>query len=94
MFPNGAPVDAAAVVSAAKVIKTPDELACMRTAIRITDEAMVEVHKALAPGIRQIDLSAQLSAPGLRVGRHGQHARTDLAGDAAEQGRRRVDDTR
>jgi Xaa-Pro dipeptidase len=59
LFPNGAPVDAAAVVSAAKVIKTQDELACMRTAIRITDEAMVEVHKALAPGIRQIDLSAR-----------------------------------
>ena len=57
LFPNGAPVDAAAIVSAAKAIKTPDELACIRTAIRITDEAMVDVHKALAPGIRQIDLS-------------------------------------
>ncbi|GAB3008352.1 peptidase [Mycobacterium bourgelatii] len=58
LFPNAAPVDAAAVISAAKAIKTPDELACIRTAVRITDEAMVEVHKALAPGIRQIDLSA------------------------------------
>ena len=58
LFPNGAPADAAGIVSAAKAIKTPDELACMRTAIRITDEAMVEVHKRLAPGIRQIDLSA------------------------------------
>src|SRR6201993_5008122 len=58
LFPNGAPVDASAVVSAAKAIKTPDELSCMRTAIRITDEAMIDVHEALAPGIRQIDLSA------------------------------------
>jgi Xaa-Pro aminopeptidase len=58
LFPNGAPADAAAIVSAAKVIKTQDELACIRTAVRITDEAIVEVHKALAPGIRQIDLSA------------------------------------
>src|ERR1700739_1359461 len=33
LFPNGAPVDAAAIVGAAKVIKTGDELACMRTAI-------------------------------------------------------------
>jgi Xaa-Pro aminopeptidase len=58
LFPNGAPADAAPVVSAAKAVKTPDELSCMRTAIRITDEAMVDVQKALAPGIRQIDLSA------------------------------------
>ena len=58
LFRQGAPVDAAAVIGAAKVIKTPDELACIRTAVRITDEAMVDVHKALAPGIRQIDLSA------------------------------------
>lgn len=58
LFPNGAPADAAAIVSAAKVIKTPDELACIRTAVRITDEAIVDVHKALAPGMRQIELSA------------------------------------
>jgi Xaa-Pro dipeptidase len=58
LFPNGAPVDAAPVVGAAKAIKTPDELSCMRTAIRITDDAMVEVQKRLAPGIRQTDLSA------------------------------------
>jgi len=68
LFPNGAPVDAAAVVSAAKVIKTPDELSCMRTAIRITDEAMVEVHKALAPGIRQIDLSARFLRQAFELG--------------------------
>jgi Xaa-Pro dipeptidase len=58
LFPNGAPADAAASVSASKVNKTQDELACIRTAVRITDEAMVEVDKALTPGIRQIDLSA------------------------------------
>jgi Xaa-Pro aminopeptidase len=68
LFPNGAPMDAAAVVSAAKVIKTQDELACMRTAIRITDEAMVEVHKALTPGIRQIDLSARFLRQAFELG--------------------------
>ncbi|MBW0019011.1 MAG: aminopeptidase P family protein [Mycobacterium sp.] len=68
LFPNGAPVDAAAVVSAAKVVKTPDELSCMRTAIRITDEAMVDVHKALAPGIRQIDLSARFLRRAFELG--------------------------
>jgi Xaa-Pro dipeptidase len=58
LFPAGPPDDAAAIVSAAKVVKTRDELACIRTACRITDEAMVDVQAALAPGVRQIDLSA------------------------------------
>jgi Xaa-Pro aminopeptidase len=58
LFRAGPPADAAAIIGAAKVIKTPDELACIRTACRITDEAMVDVQAALAPGIRQIDLSA------------------------------------
>lgn len=58
LFPAGPPDDAAAIVSAAKVVKTPDELACIRRACRITDEAMVDVQKALAPGVRPIDLSA------------------------------------
>jgi Xaa-Pro aminopeptidase len=58
LFRAGPPADAAQIIGAAKVIKTPDELACIRTACRITDEAMVDVQAALAPGIRQIDLSA------------------------------------
>lgn len=58
LFPSGPPTDAALVLSAAKLVKTPDELACIRTACRITDAAMVDVQAALAPGIRQIDLSA------------------------------------
>lgn len=58
LFRGAGPLDAAQVVSAAKVVKTVDEIACIRTACRITDEAMVDVQAALAPGIRQIDLSA------------------------------------
>ncbi|GFG74540.1 peptidase [Mycobacterium botniense] len=58
LFPGGRPADAAQVVSAAKVVKTPDELCCIRAACRITDEAMVDVQAALVPGVRQIDLSA------------------------------------
>jgi Xaa-Pro dipeptidase len=68
LFPNGAPLDANAVVGAAKAIKTPDELACMRTAIRITDEAMIDVHKALAPGIRQVDLSGSFLRRAFELG--------------------------
>jgi Xaa-Pro aminopeptidase len=40
------------------LIKTPDELACLRRATQITQEAMVPVQAALAAGRRQIDLSA------------------------------------
>lgn len=58
LFRSGPPLEAAMVVGAAKVIKTPDELACIRAACRITEAAMVDVQAALAPGIRQIDLSA------------------------------------
>jgi Xaa-Pro aminopeptidase len=58
LFRSGGPADAAQIVGAAKLIKTLDELACIRTAVRITDTAMVDVQAALAPGIRQIDLSA------------------------------------
>ncbi|MGO9506393.1 MAG: M24 family metallopeptidase [Mycobacterium sp.] len=68
LFPNGAPVDAGAVVGAAKAIKTPDELACMRTAIGITDEAMIDVQKALAPGIRQVDLSGSFLRRAFELG--------------------------
>ena len=68
LFPNGTPADASAIVSVAKAVKTQDELACMRIAIRITDEAMVEVHKRLAPGIRQIDLSASFLRQAFELG--------------------------
>ena len=46
------------MVGPAKLVKTPDQISCIRKACRITEEAMVDVQKALAPGVRQIDLSA------------------------------------
>ncbi|MCT9077462.1 M24 family metallopeptidase [Streptomyces fulvoviolaceus] len=58
LFPGGSPSDAALVLAAAKLIKTPDELACIRTALRITEQAMADIAGSLAPGMRQIDLSA------------------------------------
>ncbi|WP_459545481.1 M24 family metallopeptidase [Nocardia sp. X0981] len=58
LFPGAEPVDAATVIGPAKLIKTPDELSCIRTACRITEEAIVDVQASLAPGRRQIDLSA------------------------------------
>jgi Xaa-Pro dipeptidase len=68
LFRSGRPADAAQIVGAAKLIKTPDELACMRTAVRITDTAMVDVQAALAPGIRQIDLSAGFTRRAFELG--------------------------
>lgn len=68
LFPSGPPSDAALVVGPAKLIKTPDEIACIRTAARITDRAMVDVQAALAPGRRQIDLSARFIRQAFELG--------------------------
>lgn len=58
LFARGEPTDAAIVMGAAQLVKTRDELSCLRRAARITEEAIVDVQQALAPGVRQIDLSA------------------------------------
>ncbi|OBK77711.1 Xaa-Pro peptidase family protein [Mycobacterium sp. 1274761.0] len=58
LFPSGPPLDAAQVVGPAKLIKTIDQISCIRRACRITEEAAADVQKSLAPGVRQIDLSA------------------------------------
>jgi Xaa-Pro dipeptidase len=62
------PVDAGPVIGAAKLVKTPDQIACIRTACRITEAAMTDVQKALAPGIRQIDLSAMFVRNAFELG--------------------------
>jgi Xaa-Pro dipeptidase len=51
-------VDASDVVGAAKVAKTPDEIACIRNAQRLNELAMTDALAILRPGVRQIDLSA------------------------------------
>jgi Xaa-Pro aminopeptidase len=56
--PKGAPLDAGRVISKAKLIKTPDELACLREGLRITEQAIADVQARLAPGVRQTDLTA------------------------------------
>ncbi|MBV9318989.1 MAG: aminopeptidase P family protein [Mycobacterium sp.] len=68
LFGSRRPADAAQVIAAAKVIKTPDELSCIRTACRITDQAMVDVQASLRPGIRQIDLSARFMRRAFELG--------------------------
>lgn len=53
------PVDAAPVIGAAKLVKTIDQIACIRRACQITEQAVAEIQRSLAPGARQIDLSAE-----------------------------------
>jgi Xaa-Pro aminopeptidase len=68
LFPSGAPSDAAVVVGAAQIVKTRDEVACIRRASRITERAMADVQRALTPGVRQIDLSATLVRRAFELG--------------------------
>jgi Xaa-Pro dipeptidase len=58
LFPGGLPIDAATVLGTAKLVKTPDQIASIRRACRITEEAMADVQKGLVPGVRGNDLSA------------------------------------
>jgi Xaa-Pro aminopeptidase len=58
LFGGGAPVDGGRVISRAKLLKTPDERACLREALRITEVAIADVQACLAPGVRQSDLTA------------------------------------
>jgi Xaa-Pro aminopeptidase len=50
--------DGRAALGPAKLHKTPDELACLATAQRISELAMGRAREALQPGSRQSDLSA------------------------------------
>jgi Xaa-Pro aminopeptidase len=68
LFPGGPPSDAALVVGPAKLVKTVDQISCIRKACRITEEAVVEVQKSLVPGVRQIDLSAQFVRRAFELG--------------------------
>ena len=58
IVPGGPPSDAALVIGPAKLVKTVDQISCIRKACRITEEAVADVQQSLAPGVRQIDLSA------------------------------------
>ena len=58
LFAPDPPVDGGRVISRVKAVKTPDELACMREGLRITERAIAEVQARLAPGVRQTELTA------------------------------------
>ncbi len=58
LFAPDVPADGGRVISAAKAIKTLDELSCMREGLRITERAIADVQERVAPGVRQTDLTA------------------------------------
>jgi Xaa-Pro dipeptidase len=49
---------AAPILGPAKLCKTVDELACIRTAQAINETAMLDVYRQLRPGVRQNELTA------------------------------------
>jgi Xaa-Pro dipeptidase len=58
LFAEWPPHAASEVLGPARVVKTRDELACLRHALWITEQAMAEVQARLRPGVRQTDLTA------------------------------------
>lgn len=52
-------VPAAGVLGPAKLCKTADELACIRQAQHLNEQAMLDVAPLLRPGVTQTDLSAR-----------------------------------
>lgn len=58
LFDGGTPRDGGKLISKAKAVKTPDELAGLRTVLAITEQAIAEVQAQLAPGMRQVELTA------------------------------------
>ncbi len=59
LFAEWPPRAASEVLGPARLVKTPDELAGLRHALWITEQAMVDVQAHLQPGMRQTDLTAR-----------------------------------
>src|SRR6201994_2402875 len=68
IFSGGPPSEAAIVIGASNLVKTPDQVSCLRKASRITERAMADVQQQLAPGVRQTDLSAKLVRRAFELG--------------------------
>jgi Xaa-Pro aminopeptidase len=56
--PNATLVDGERVMRAARMVKTPDELGCIRTAVAIAEGAMNDAVDAIEPGVPERDLVA------------------------------------
>jgi Xaa-Pro aminopeptidase len=65
--------DAGTVLGAAKILKTPDEVECIRRAQSINETAMYDVYAALRAGVRQTDLSGIFLRRIFELGASGNH---------------------
>ena len=54
-----------------KVIKSPDEIAKIRQAIRISDEALFEGLKMVKPGVTEYEIAAEIQYQRLKLGADG-----------------------
>lgn len=61
-------MDGGDVTGPARLRKTSDEIACLREAQRINEDAIVDVQAALRPGVRQTELSAILLRRAFELG--------------------------
>jgi Xaa-Pro dipeptidase len=64
------PVDASMLMGPARLVKTADEIACIRRAQRINEQAMAAVRAVLRPGTRATELSAVFLRRVLELGAH------------------------
>ena len=83
LFPGGPPVGRRRRWSAPrKLVKTPDQIACIRKACRITEAGHRRRPEGAGAGRAADRPVGRVRAPRVRTRRHRQHARGDLAGDA------------
>ncbi len=61
----------ASLLAGVRLVKTPDELACMRRAQQINEAAMAEVQPLARPGARQSDLTGALVRHAFALGATG-----------------------
>jgi Xaa-Pro aminopeptidase len=64
-------VDASASLGRARMVKTKDELECMRISTAITEEIFDAVRRAIRPGIRESDLAAIVNDVAISRGADG-----------------------
>jgi Xaa-Pro aminopeptidase len=63
--------DGAAVLGASRILKTPDELACLRMAQWLNELAMSSVQPLLQPGVRQCELTGGFLSRAFELGASG-----------------------
>ncbi|HWQ07844.1 MAG TPA: Xaa-Pro peptidase family protein [Holophaga sp.] len=64
VFEGAGPVEAAGLMDAVRAIKEPEEIARLRAAARLTDEAMAAVARGIREGVSQRDLMLEIEHQG------------------------------